>query len=362
MTSLRQMKLFWSIAILVGAVCLLLLSSTANLQAQGVAQPTPTDIGGGGGGGSGGGGGDEDDKATPQPPGAAVSGYVYNYSTGGREGGVTVVIKGDGWQIETVTDTNGYYHVGNLGFGRGVVNLRLPPGAQPVVFDVPVWLVSGAGIEVDLGFYWGDKKPLPVLVSSKLAGNLLTITVENRTSETATGGVVEIETPASIRISPSVNASQGQVIDRDSHQFRFEVGDLEAGETATIQAVLNEVPSLIQANETVPNLLISFNYDQQLTPLLIETNPEPFIESLELSTDSEPETKGAISSAGSTSASQPASSSFVPASPQPGATPQAQLPVTGRRGGSPQAVTLSVAILLVLGLALAGGWSLAARH
>lgn len=362
MTSWRQMKLFWSIAILAGATCLFLLSSTTNLQAQGGAQPTPTDIGDGGGGSGSGGGGDEDDEATPQPPGAAVSGYVYNYSTGDREGGVKVVIEGDGWQVETVTDTNGYYYVGDLGFGRGVINLRLPPGAQPIVFDVPVWLVSGTSTEVDLGFYWGDKPPLPVLVSSKLEENLLTITIENRTSEPATGGVVEIETPASIRVSPIVNASQGQVIDHDSHQFRFDVGDLAAGDTATIQALLSDVPSLIQANQTVPNLLISFNYDQQLTPQLIETNPEPFIASLELPPAAASGTKGSVSAGRASAASQPASSSFVPATPQPEATPQAQLPVTGQRAVSPQAVTLTVSILLILGLALAGGWSLAAKR
>jgi hypothetical protein len=236
--------------------------------AQGQPLPTPTNIGGGGGGNGNGDGNNSDDKATPKPPGARVSGFVYDYSSGGYAGGVTVVLSGGGWEAKTVTDSNGFYQIGDLGSGQGVLNLGLPDGAHQVGPDWPVLLTSGSDLKVDLGFYWGDTAPFPVLLSSNLQDDRLNIQVQNRTAETITGGLLTIELPASLVASPAIQASLGQV-DFGEHRLTVLVDKLPAQASASVQVPVaaQTVPDYAQA-ETQIQLL--FTYDQQRTPQIVQ--------------------------------------------------------------------------------------------
>ena len=147
-------------------------------------RPTPTNVG------------QESGEEAPQPPpNAAISGIVYDYSSGSPAPGVTVVLDGGGWGVETVSDDHGNYRFGGLGSGSAVLNLRLPPGAQATAPDWPVDTRGQGSSPVNLGFYWGDDPPLPVRLTASAEPGvasvgsevLLTVRVQNRTSETATG-------------------------------------------------------------------------------------------------------------------------------------------------------------------------------
>ena len=116
----QQTRILLPMILLVGLMLLIGLLP-AGISAQGEPPlPTPTNIGEGGGNGGGiRGGGNGNDGGTPIPPKARIFGFVYDYSNAAYQSGVTVVIDGGGWQVETVTDSNGYYEIGNLGIGKG---------------------------------------------------------------------------------------------------------------------------------------------------------------------------------------------------------------------------------------------------
>ena len=290
MVSSQHVKiLLLSVAVL-SLVSLMALPSSSTL-AQG--PPTPTNIPNvtpGGGGGDGG-----ERPATPVPPGADLAGFVYDYSRGGPQPGVTVLLEGGGWRAETVSDSNGNYQFVNLGSGEGVLNLALPPGVHPAA---PNWLVSfgsGGHVRVNLGYYGGDTPPMPVLLSSRLEGNMLLAQVENRTGQAATGGLVDIRLPVSLRASPAVQASQGAV-DYSEHRVRVIFGELAPGTTVSISVSLEKVGAAMRrGRETAPThavdargpglasplvqtsssqIQVMFTYDQQITPQLVAVDPE----------------------------------------------------------------------------------------
>ena len=124
------------------AIVLIILGSlpVGSTQAQGGPEPTPTDIGSGGDSDDDSDDDDDGDGALPPRPVAGLSGFVYDYSGGVYEGGVTVIFKTDGgWQSEAVTDSNGFYQFGGLDSNGGILNLRLPPGVQAAA---PDWRVT----------------------------------------------------------------------------------------------------------------------------------------------------------------------------------------------------------------------------
>ncbi|MBN1994329.1 MAG: hypothetical protein JW953_16650 [Anaerolineae bacterium] len=376
----RQIRLLLPIAALM-SLALMILAVPTGSQAQGPVLATPTNIGNGGGGGgggsgggsSGGGEGGKDDQATPIPDGAAVSGFVYNYSTAAYEGGVTIVIQGEGWQVETVSDSNGYYRIGNLGVGNGVVNLRLPPGAHPVVFNWPIWLYHEADLQVDLGFYWGDEPPMPLLLSGYLEQNILTVQVTNRAADPITGGIIDIETPGPIRVSPAVEANQNVTVDYSPHQLQLGLGNLPGGGNTTVKVLLKAVTSPLNADQSSP-IRVIFRHNEQYTPQLLELELEDSIQSstsgqsviisqplAESPTPAALSTRPAAPDPTSTAVPTPLPTATVePSSSSPAAepTPLSQLPVTGFSPDTGGETILLCSAIIVLGLAVAGWWSL----
>lgn len=347
MDAFWQMRALLLLTILFGLTLFTTLLPNGSM-AQGQTLPTPTNIGNGGNGGNG--NGDDDDgggdDATPKPLGARVSGFVYNYSTGGYEGGVKVIVSGGGWEVETVSDSNGFYQVGDLGAGNAIVNLLLPPDAHPVNADTSLWLVSGVDVRVDLGFYWGDTPSIPVQLSGNLADNILTVQLENHTAQAATGGQIEIALPASILASPGIQASQGTV-DYGEHKLRVSAGEVPAGAkvAVTIPIEGQEVPTYAQTNASVQ---ITFTYDQQYTPQVIRIIPN------------QPAPVTAQSSPPATSvAAVVVTTPSTPVPPTPVAT-QTQLkplPTTGSQLKSSNFINVWLSILVVMGLGVAGWYS-----
>ena len=280
MTAWRSIRMLLPMVVLMGLMSLVALPSP-NTLAQG--PPTPTNVAlptverpGEGGG---------EEGPTPAPPGADVSGFVYDYSTHVRQAGITVVIDGGGWQAETVSNSSGFYQFSNLGAGVGVLNLRLPPDAHPVAPNWPVSFGSGANVSVNLGYYWGDSNPLPVPVSAGLENSILRVAVENRTGEIASGGLVDIVLPAGIQAAANVQADLGTV-DYSQGRVRVRLQDIPGGAQASIQVMLEKVGTEALSSRgpgqaaplaeppPSPNIRVLFTYDQQITPQLLVVEPE----------------------------------------------------------------------------------------
>jgi hypothetical protein len=280
MTAWRSIRILLPMIVLLGLMSLIALPSPTTL-AQG--PPTPTNVPLPTGERPGGGGGEE--GPTPAPPGAVVSGFVYDYSSHARQSGITVVIDGGGWQAEAVSDSTGFYQFLNLGAGVGVLNLRLPPDAHPVAPNWPVSFGSGADVSVNLGYYWGDSNPLPVILSANLENSILRVTVENRTAETASGGLVDVVLPAGVQAAANVQSDRGTV-DYSAGRVRVSLGDIPGGAQATVQVMLEKIGttarSLRGPGQAAPlaeprpssNIQVLFTYDQQITPQLLVVEPQ----------------------------------------------------------------------------------------
>ena len=354
MTSARLIKIFLAMTMLAGLASLA-VSPPPGALAQ--SPPTPTNVTTpvpprppqGDGGGDGG-----KEAGTPMPPGMIVSGYVYDYSNRMRQPGIPVILDGGGWRAETVSDSNGLYQFFNLGTGSAVLNLRLPPGTHSVAPDWPVSL-SGVNVRVDLGYYWGDTPPLPVLLSGGLQDSNLLVQVENRSNEKTTGGLVDIRLPADLKALPGIQLSQG-TLDYSERRLRVMVGDIPAGAKATLTIpVQRAAASLLNRRspgqaapllQSSTNIQIAFTYDQQITPQLVAIAPDQ-----------------------AASMAAPAAQVAATATPlPPTATPASQaatpapLPITGNSPEDNGIVAVALPVLLVLILGAAGWWSLRAKR
>lgn len=260
---------------------------------------------------------DDNGEVSPTPLVGGVQGHVYNYSSGGiAQPGITVVLDGGGWQAETPTDSNGFYQFAGLGSSKATLNLRLPPGAHPVMPDWPIHTSKPEPGGTNLGFYWGDTPPLPVLLLVDPIDRVvpvnqefsLEIKVRNQSGGVASEGLVDLQLPGELEATRAT-VTHGQV-DFTEHRIWGILGEVPNGDTATltIKAVFDE-PTFPQ-NLTAR---VIFNYQEQLTPQLVRLNI----------TGSQPATPTAAVAA-------------APLPPPVGgregrteATPQTQIPTTG---------------------------------
>jgi len=351
MTTARLVKMLLVMAVLMGLVSLAVLPPPGALAQS---PPTPTNVGTsaphqGGGKGEGG-----KEAGTPMPPGMMLSGYVYDYSNRMRQPGIPVILDGGGWREEAVSDSNGLYQFFNLGAGSAVLNLRLPPGAHAAAPDWPVSL-GGPAMRIDLGYYWGDTPPLPVLLSGGLQDSNLLVQIENRSNETTTGGLVDVRLPTSMKALPGVQLSQG-TLDYSERRVRVMVGDIPAGSKATLTIPVQKAAANLlnrrspgQAAplpQSTANIQIAFTYDQQITPQLVAVAPD------QAASIAAPAAQVAATST-------PLPPTATPATPA--ATP-APLPVTGNSPEDNGIVAVLLPVLLVLVLGAAGWWSLKAKR
>ncbi|NJN92669.1 MAG: hypothetical protein HC875_00595 [Anaerolineales bacterium] len=209
--------------------------------------------------------GNGDHDSAPTLGNGRVSGFVYSYSDRAYVGGVKVVISGGGWQAETTTDSNGFYQFGGLGIGRGMLNLRLPPGAFPVVFDWPVQIDDGADLQVDLGYYWQDQSVLPAIASGQISGQNLTLNVKNQTSAALQSSILEITSPVDLELSSAVTVSQGKTEVYSPYQLRFIIGTIEPVTSVTVNVPLKKVSGLSSEPEEA-HIRAVFTHDQQKPP------------------------------------------------------------------------------------------------
>lgn len=300
------------------------------------------------GNGSGGGAGDHDggesrDDTAPVRRNGRVSGFVYSYSDRAYMGGIKVVINGGGWQAETITDSRGFYQFGGLGAGRGVINLQLPSGAYPVVFDWPVQL-GGTDLRVDLGYYWQDPSALPASLSGQITDQGLSLEVKNQTSARLQSSFLEITSPVDLQLSPAVTASQGETADYGPYQLRFAVGAIEPAASVTVNVPLEKISNLpVEPDEA--HVRVVFTYDQQKTPLLIYI-------------PSDQAKSSPVSAQTTVSVTPPPLSPFVEPTDSTKPALISPLPVTGNHLPSSSLAEVILPILLIFSLNLAGWYSL----
>lgn len=355
--------------------------------------PTPTNEGGGGPGDRS----SRDRSTTPVPPKASIAGYVYDYSTQARQGGVQVLLDGGGWQLATVTDSNGYYRFGDIAPGSVVLNLALPAEATQVTADWPLVVQGGEAYTANLGYYWGTTPLLPVALSGRFSGDTLILEVVNNTPEEAIGGVLDIRMPKDLQLAAGIYASQGAAAFQPGH-MELTLEDLPADQQATFRVTLTRKVSAAGAGadmfESFPlmqrlsgQIRVTFTYDQQITPqhLVLDPNgaarPAEAIAGPPASAAQPAATPRARATAPAvgedmmsaqdmpTSSDEPVAgspsgddvTSAAPARPGAGGLVETLIPVTGGAGADAALRVLPPAALVV-GLAVAGWRRLRARR
>ncbi len=225
-----------------------------------------------------GGGNKDDGPPAPTPMTGVVQGRVYNYSDAAYAPNITVVLDGGGWQAQTVTTSDGHYIFAGLGSGPAALQLRLPPQAHSVMPDYPVHTGSPAPGDTNVGFYWGENPPIPVILSVEEESIAaapgqpfnLTINVKNQSGGEATNGEVDVQLPGEMTaLKAEINSGQ---IDFTDHRVWGRLEALPDGETAhlQLQLKLNEGSDPQDAS-----IQIIFTYQEQITPQLIRVPVSP---------------------------------------------------------------------------------------
>jgi uncharacterized repeat protein (TIGR01451 family) len=300
---------------------------------------------------------DDDDDAGPPPPMGSVYGYVYNYSSGARSGDVTVVLDGGGWKVEAVTNSEGYYVFAGLGEGSATINLRLPPGVHSVMPDWTVYTSNSDHVPTNLGLYWGDTPPMPVLLSVNEPVVIapvnqevnFTVKVNNRSGGVASDATVDFQIPASMTIV-AATTSHGE-IEFSDHRIWDKLGDLSTGQTATllIRAKFDEgiSPQNLEGQ-------VILTYQEELTPQLVK------LEIVAAEAGGQPATSTDTDVSAEVSADQTEETADTTATESEAET---LIPTTGNKTSLSPTDWLSVAlsIIFILGLSVAGFRAFARR-
>lgn len=189
-----------------------------------------------------------------------VHGYVIDYSnSGAAQGGVPVVLSGNGWQVETVSDSNGYFQFLGLGEGKGVLSLKLPPEAHPINAD---WMVD-TGIETpaysNVGFYWGETPPVPVLLSAEENADTLDVKIANQSGGDANNLAVSVMLPTGISVK-NASSKLGSV-EKNDDGVLFLLDTLPTDEVANIVIAIES-----DGTQTDDTASVTFTYNEQITP------------------------------------------------------------------------------------------------
>ncbi len=343
-----------------------------------------------------GGGGGRKDTGTPVPTPmtGVVQGYVYNYSDAAYAPNITVVLDGGGWQAQTVTTSDGHYIFAGLGSGPAALQLRLPPQAHSVMPDYPVHTGSSNPGDTNVGFYWGQNPPIPVILTVEEESIAaapeqpfdLAVNVKNQSGGEATGGEIDVQLPGEMT-ALKAEISSGQV-DFTDHRVWGRLDTLPDGETAhlQLQLKLNKGSDLQDGS-----IQIIFTYQEQITPQLIRV----LVSSLDgaaasaadtsmsaaptAEMDSSASDANAVEAPAAASADEstsPKAAADTESASSPSATPEAAaaqntadttssdaqatsedlIPTTGGQPApkSPSWITIILSVILIIGLGFAG--------
>jgi hypothetical protein len=320
-----------------------------------------------------------------------VQGYVYNYSDAAYAPNITVVLDGGGWQAQTVTTSDGHYIFAGLGSGPAALQLRLPPQAHSVMPDYPIHTGSSNPGDTNVGFYWGENPPIPVILSVEEESVAaapdspfnLTVNVKNQSGGEATGGEIDVQLPGEMTaLKAEINSGQ---VDFTDHRVWGRLEILPDGETAhlQLQLKLNEGSELQD-----DSIQLIFTYQEQITPQLIRVlvssldgaaastadeaamSAAPTAEVDSSASDANavetPAAANTDESASETAANAESASSPSAATPEAAAaqtTSEDLIPTTGGQPApeSPPWITIILSVILIIGLGFAGFRAFAKR-
>lgn len=258
-----------------------------------------------------------------------VHGYVIDYSNSGApQGGVPVILSGGGWSIETVSDSNGYFQFLGLGEGKGSLSLKLPPSAHPVN---PNWTVD-TGIEnpeqTNIGFYWGETPPVPVILSAEENADSLTLKITNQSGGDANNLALALSLPTGVTAKDA--SSKLGSIENNDNSVLFSLDTLPTDETVTLVLALQT-----DGTQTDNTASAALTYNEQLT------------------------SQNLILSVGDVSSQKDAGIKATESETQPAKTAteaEALIPDTGHDRSLPQSTwpVLILSIAFIIGLSIAG--------
>ncbi|MDM8521216.1 hypothetical protein QUF64_14315 [Anaerolineales bacterium HSG6] len=396
MKSLGQLKVLVPLMLLFVMSLGVMLPSTP-ARAQGTPKPTPTTIPNDGG--SKGDGNPQKSKESGLDDGkhgGGISGHVFNYSTGGPQGNVLVVLEGPSWRVETVSDSNGFYQIGNLGNGTGVLNVRLPMVYQPVNANWPVTIERGIDQTANLGYYTGPQSSLPVQLSAVIENGILYAQIENNTDVGITNGRLSVYTPDGMPSSQSVQvATSGSQYSQNGSTVQM--AEMAGSERVDVQMALDGVSHIVIESADYdasdieagshpfgpgpaefafrPKIEVIFEYDQQPTAQIIAFAPDgsplygqvaasPLPTEINMAeTANQTVTTEIVEETEQAPSAEPASVETKTSNEQAVATdgdtevqPQSLMPVTGYNDNLALNMGLIVLAILIGGGLLAGGW------
>jgi uncharacterized repeat protein (TIGR01451 family) len=204
-------------------------------------------------------------------PGTTIHGLVVNWGYQ-NEPYVKVRLEGEGWDLETTSDDNGYYYFKGLSSDTVLLNLALPEDSDltPLITDLALRPKGIGQLVVNLGLYAGSTTPtLPVEMSMSVEPEVVgpgsvvvyTIRATNRLAHGISQVLVTDYLPAGlVPIEATVSHSTVEIWD---NLVIADVGEMAVGDTAviTIEARVedNVVPGTVIHNR------VSFIYAESVT-------------------------------------------------------------------------------------------------
>lgn len=191
---------------------------------------------------------------TPIPSAAgpceSICGRVVNLASGTGEAGLVVRFSGDGWSVETTSDSGGDYAYGRLGSDAGVLSLVIPAGSdlRASAGEVAIAPVPGQPIVVNLGVYGGAWTAPPLVPTVRAEpswvrpGGQVTFTVQvaNSLSTRISGMLITDLLPDGLSLI-GVVSDRGSTARAGNYGAVF-VGDLDPGSSVTVQFIADVLP------------------------------------------------------------------------------------------------------------------------
>ena len=198
------------------------------------------------------------------------------------EPGITVDLRGGGYQLQQVSTDRGLFVFDGLGQGYALLRPLIPTGQglKAHTDEVVVPLRCDKPTVANLGIYSGDVRPVPparLIVATDPAsvqpGETIdvTLTVRNDLPTAISNAVVTDLFPQ--RLKPvSITASRGEAVLTDGRMLALWIGQLDAGETVSATVGVRVDPTARQGEmlaNRVSLLYAESMADQQLLELTV---------------------------------------------------------------------------------------------
>jgi uncharacterized repeat protein (TIGR01451 family) len=197
-----------------------------------------------------------------------LHGTVFDWGVGNMPAGVTVVLRGDAWEVPVQTDASGQYAFQDIGNEVAFLNASIPAERGDLFLltsDLPVRVDVDGELIVNIAFYPKGVTPDP-LVHLKMDASVsevaqdedvsYTVTVINYWDEGINQVIVADYMPEGLTLV-GASASQGEVL-YDRGLVWAEMGSIAAGESATV-TVTARVDADVEPGKTILNKAAAYH-------------------------------------------------------------------------------------------------------